>query len=112
MFAPPRPALVVDRVRYVGDPVAFVVAESLAEAKDAAELIVVDYEPLPAVTNTAAAAQPGAVPVWDECPDNISNIVERGNKSATEAADDGIACDTGSGVTGTTGAIPSPCASQ
>src|SRR2546423_6014572 len=86
MFAPPRPALVVDRVRYVGDPIAFVVAETLAEAKNAAELIVVDYEPLPAVTNTAAAAEPGAVPVWDECPDNISNIVERGDKSATEAA--------------------------
>lgn len=86
MFAPQRPALVVDRVRYVGDPVAFVVAESLAEAKDAAELIIVDYEALPAVTNTAAAAQPGAAPVWDECPDNISNIVEKGNKSATEAA--------------------------
>ena len=59
-----RPALVVDRVRYVGDPIAFVVAESIAQAKDAAELIVVDYEPPPAVTNTAAAAQPAAASVW------------------------------------------------
>ena len=43
MFAPQRPALVVDRARYVGDPVAMVIAETLAQAKDAAELVVVDY---------------------------------------------------------------------
>jgi carbon-monoxide dehydrogenase large subunit len=86
MFAPQRPALVVDRVRYVGDPVAFVVAESLAQAKDAAELVVVDYELLPATTSTWDSAQPGAPPVWDQCPDNISNILERGDKAATDAA--------------------------
>ncbi|WP_119419344.1 xanthine dehydrogenase family protein molybdopterin-binding subunit [Desertibaculum subflavum] len=86
MFAPQRPALVIDRVRYVGDPVAMVIADTLAQAKDAAELIQVDYEELPSVTSTAEATQPGAAPVWDECPDNISNIVERGNKAATEAA--------------------------
>ena len=51
MFAPQRPALVIDRVRYVGDPVAMVIAETLDQAKDAAELIEVDYEPLPAVTD-------------------------------------------------------------
>ena len=61
-----------DRVRYVGDPVAMVVAETLAEAKDAAELVEVDYEPLPSVTLTADAVKPGAPAVWDECPDNIS----------------------------------------
>jgi carbon-monoxide dehydrogenase large subunit len=86
MFAPQRPALVVDRVRYVGDPVALVIAETLAQARDAAELIEVDYEALPSVTDTAQAVSPGAPPVWDECPDNISNVVERGNKAATEAA--------------------------
>lgn len=86
MFAPQRPAIVVDRVRYVGDPVAFIVAESLAQAKDAAELVGVDYEVLPATTATYDSAQPGAPPVWDECPDNISNIVERGNKAAADAA--------------------------
>ena len=85
MFAPQRPALVVDRVRYVGDPVAMVVADTLAQAKDAAELIEVDYEALPSVTDTAQAVEPGAPPVWDECPDNVSNVVERGNKAATEA---------------------------
>jgi carbon-monoxide dehydrogenase large subunit len=86
MFAQPHPGLVGDRVRHVGDPVAMVVAETVMQAKDAADLIAVDYEPLPAVTDTAAAAQPGAPPVWDECPDNISNVFEAGDKGATEAA--------------------------
>jgi carbon-monoxide dehydrogenase large subunit len=86
MFAPQRPAIITDRVRYVGDPVAFVVAESLVQAKDAADLIAVDYDPLPSSTATYESAQPGAAPVWDECPDNISNILERGNKAATDAA--------------------------
>ncbi len=86
MFAPPRPALCVDRVRYVGDPVAMVVADTLARAKDAADAIEVDYEPLRSVTATDEATQPGAAPVYDECPDNISHVMERGNKAATEAA--------------------------
>ncbi len=86
MFAPQRPALCVDRVRYVGDPVAFVVAETLNEAKDAAELIAVDYEPLPSVTDTASAALPGSPPVWDECPDNISHVLQLGDKAKTDEA--------------------------
>ena len=53
MFAPQRPALIGDRVRYVGDPVAMVIAETLAEAKDAAELVIVGYEPLPSVTDAS-----------------------------------------------------------
>src|SRR5258705_8990585 len=72
-------------VRYVGEPVAFVVAETLPHAKDAAELIDIDYEALPSVTDTAEAAE-GKIAVWDECPDNISNLFEAGNKTATEAA--------------------------
>src|SRR5271155_2422374 len=72
MFAPQRPALIGDRVRYVGDPVAMVIAETLAQAKDAAELVVVDYDPLPSVTSVAAAADPDAPRVWDEN-DNISH---------------------------------------
>src|SRR5271169_3886777 len=60
MFAPQRPALVVDRARYVGDPVAMVIADTLAQAKDAAELVEVDYEPLPSVTSVAEAAEPDA----------------------------------------------------
>ncbi|MGH6990519.1 MAG: xanthine dehydrogenase family protein molybdopterin-binding subunit, partial [Stellaceae bacterium] len=86
MFAPQRPALVKDRVRYVGDAVAMVIAETVNEAKDAAELIQVDYEPLPAVTSVAEAAEPGSPRVWDENPDNVSHLVERGDKAATEAA--------------------------
>src|SRR5467141_3301176 len=63
MFAPQRPALVVDRTRYVGDPVAMIIAETLAQAKDAAELVEVDYDPLPSVTSTADAARPDAARV-------------------------------------------------
>lgn len=91
MFAPQRPPLVTDRVRYVGDPVVMVVAETLAEAKDAAELVAIDYEELPSVTATEDTVKPGAPAVWDECPDNISNNVERGNKAATEEAIKGAA---------------------
>jgi carbon-monoxide dehydrogenase large subunit len=86
MFAPQRPALVLDRVRYVGDPVVMVIAETLMQAKDAAELIAVDYETLPAVTSTAEAAKTDAPRVWDENPDNISHTVQHGNKAATDAA--------------------------
>ncbi len=84
MFAPPHRGLSAERVRYVGDPVALVVAETLAQAEDAAERVQVDYEPLPSVTSTAEAV--GGAPVWDECPDNISNLFEAGDKTATEAA--------------------------
>jgi carbon-monoxide dehydrogenase large subunit len=91
MFAPQRPAIVADRVRYVGDPVAMVVAETLAEAKDAAELVEVDYEALPSVTTTEDTVKPGAPAVWDECPDNISNFTERGKKAEVEEAFKGAA---------------------
>jgi aerobic carbon-monoxide dehydrogenase large subunit len=86
MFAPQRPALVIDRTRYVGDPVAMVIAETLMQAKDAAELVAVAYEALPSVTSVAEAAAAGAPRVWDENPDNISHRVEHGNKAATDAA--------------------------
>jgi carbon-monoxide dehydrogenase large subunit len=86
MFAPQRPALVTDRVRMVGDLVAMVVAETLAQAKDAAELVEVDYDPLPSTTLLEHAARPDAPRVWDENPDNISHTVERGDRAATDAA--------------------------
>ncbi len=85
-FAPQRPALVSERVRYVGDPVAMVVAETLGQAKDAAELVQIEYEPLPSVTSVIEAAQPGAPLLWDENPDNISHTYERGDRAATETA--------------------------
>src|SRR5262247_2610926 len=84
MFAPPHRGLTSDRVRYVGDPVALVIAETPAQAADAAETVRVDYEPLPSVTSTAEAI--GGPAVWDECPDNVSNLFEVGDKAATDAA--------------------------
>jgi aerobic carbon-monoxide dehydrogenase large subunit len=86
MFAPAHPVLVRDRVRCVGDPVAFLVAEALAQAEDAAELVRIDYEPLPSVTATAEAARAGSPPVWDECPDNVSNVFETGDEAAAASA--------------------------
>jgi len=86
MFAPPHPGLVMDRVRYVGDPIAVVVAQTPAAARDAAEQIRIDYEPLPATVSTADAARPGASAVWEACPDNVSNVWETGDRAATEAA--------------------------
>jgi carbon-monoxide dehydrogenase large subunit len=71
MYKPRYPVLAEDRVRWVGDCVAFVVAETVAQAMDAAELIEVDYEPLPVVVSTADASKPGAPQVWDGCKDNI-----------------------------------------
>jgi carbon-monoxide dehydrogenase large subunit len=85
MFWRAHLGLAQQRVRYVGEPVAFIVAESLAQAKDAAELVEVDYEILPSVTDTADAAS-GRHAVWEECPDNISNLFESGNKAAADAA--------------------------
>ncbi len=86
MFGRVHPVLARERVRYVGEPVALIVAETLAQAKDAAELIDVDYEALPSVVSTAAAAAPGSAAVWDECPDNVSHVWETGDRAATEAA--------------------------
>jgi aerobic carbon-monoxide dehydrogenase large subunit len=85
MFARAHLGLAQGTVRFVGEPVAFVVAETLAQARDAAELIAIDYEILPSVTDTADAAE-AKIAVWDECPDNISNLFEAGSKAATEAA--------------------------
>jgi len=84
MFAPPHRGLTQDRARYVGDPLALVIASTAAQAADAAELVRVDYEPRPAVTSTAEAI--GGPAVWDECPDNVSNLFEVGDKAGTDAA--------------------------
>jgi len=75
---PPYRALAIERARYVGDAVAVVIAETVAQAKDAAERIVVDYQPLPAVTDTAAAAQEGAPALWPEAAGNRSFVYEIG----------------------------------
>src|SRR5262249_8616699 len=85
-YKPRYPALVKDRVRFVGDYVAFVVAETKNQAMDAAELIDVDYEPLPAALGTAEAAKPGAPLVWDDCKDNICFTAIHGDKAKTDEA--------------------------
>jgi len=69
---PPHPAIAVSRVRYVGDAVAVVVAEDRYAAQDAADLVRVEYEPLPVVTDAERAAQPGAPQLHDEAPQNIA----------------------------------------
>jgi aerobic carbon-monoxide dehydrogenase large subunit len=68
----PRPALAADKVRFVGDPVACVVAETVAQAKDAAEAVTINIEPLPAVLKPADAVKPGAPLVFDAVPNNIA----------------------------------------
>ena len=78
--------LAVERVRFVGDPVVAVIAETLAQARDAAELVRIDYDPLPSVTSTRDAATPGAPAVWDEQPDNVCFIADIGNKDGAERA--------------------------
>jgi aerobic carbon-monoxide dehydrogenase large subunit len=79
--------LAVDQVRYVGDAVAAVIAETRAAAQDAAEAILVDYEPLPAVTDVGEAAKPGAPAVWPSlAPDNESVYFRLGDAAAVEAA--------------------------
>ncbi len=85
-YRAPRPLLAVDKVRAVGDRVAFVVAETLRQAQDAAELIAVDYEMLPAVTSVEDAVKSGAPAVWEECPGNVSFTLAFGNKDVTDAA--------------------------
>ena len=85
-FATPRPALARTRVRHVGDPVALVVAETREGAVDAAERVVVEYAPLPAVAATADAMRPGAPPVWDEAPDNVAFVSEAGSREAVARA--------------------------
>ncbi len=85
-YKPRYPALVEDRVRMIGDYVAFVVADTYYQAVDAAELIEIDYEPLPAIVSTGDAVNPGVPLVWDDCPNNVGFIQIEGNKEATDAA--------------------------
>ena len=79
-----QPALAGDRVRFVGEGVAFVVAETRLQALDASERIEVDYDPLPAVT--ACDEAPQGPPVWDDVADNVSFRWEIGDALATESA--------------------------
>lgn len=86
MREPPHPVLATGKVRHVGDPVALVIAETAKAAKDAAELVTVDYDLLPAVADTARAADSGQPAVHDEVPDNVCYTWGHGDKAATDAA--------------------------
>jgi len=86
-----RTALMNDKVRYVGDPVAFVVAETPAQARDAAEAVVVDIDPLPAVTDAAEAALPGAPQLYDHIPNNVALDYHYGDTAKIDAAFAGAA---------------------
>jgi aerobic carbon-monoxide dehydrogenase large subunit len=83
--APPHPVLADGAVRHVGDPVAFIVAETAKQARDAAELIEVDYDPLPSMTDLATAMDKGATLVWPDVAHNLAFDWEIGDKAATEA---------------------------
>src|SRR3974390_1279177 len=81
-----RTALMTDKVRYVGDPVAFVVAETLAQAREGGEAVVVDIDPLPAVTDPEEAARPGAPQLYDHIPNNVALDYHFGDAAKVEAA--------------------------
>lgn len=84
MHIPRYTVLAEDRVRWIGDCVAFVVADTAAQAQDAAELLQVNYEELAAVVSTADATKPGGPRVHDDCPDNISFVELIGDKAAAD----------------------------
>jgi carbon-monoxide dehydrogenase large subunit len=86
MLSPVRHALATDKVRHVGEAIAAVVAETLAQAKDAAEMVEVEIEPLPAVTTPSAAAAPGARALYDDVPGNVGLDFHFGDSDKVAAA--------------------------
>ena len=87
-YRPPYPALVLDRARHVGDPIVFIIGETEMQARDAAELVIIDYEPLPAITDTEKALLDGMPLVWPDAPNNIAFVHLLGDKTATDTAFD------------------------
>jgi len=86
MVEPPHPVLAQDEVRYVGDHVAVIIADSLAQARDAAELVRVDYDVLPAITDPAEALRSGKPQVWANAPGNLCYDWHLGDAAAVDAA--------------------------
>ncbi|HXA23337.1 MAG TPA: xanthine dehydrogenase family protein molybdopterin-binding subunit [Acetobacteraceae bacterium] len=86
MIVPPRLALAADRTRHVGDPVAFVVADTRDAGRDAAELVAVDWQELPSVVDAVAALEPRAAQLWDQAPGNLSYRFQKGDEPAVRAA--------------------------
>ena len=85
-FEAPQPPILRDKARHAGEIVAVVVAETAAAARDAADLVTVGYDPLPAVTDALAAVADGAPVVWDGCPGNAALDSEMGDAAAVEEA--------------------------
>ena len=86
MIAPPRHALARERARHVGDPVAFVVAETRNVARDAAELVMVDWQELPAIVDSTTAMRGDAPQLWDQAPSNMSYRFQKGDTDAVQVA--------------------------
>jgi carbon-monoxide dehydrogenase large subunit len=86
LVTPPRPALAVGHVRHVGEPVVLIVAKTAAQARDAADLVYIDYADRPAVVALDEAVEPGAPQIWDEAPGNLCFDWERGDAAATDDA--------------------------
>lgn len=86
VFTAPHYPIAVEKVRHVGEIVAVILATSVALAKDAAELVDVDYDILPSVTNTWDTAEPDAPKLWDDAESNVCVHAEVGDRAATEAA--------------------------
>ena len=85
MATPPHPVLATGTVRHVGDPVAFIVAETMDAARDAAELVAIDYDVLPSSTDLSATMDAAAARVWPEAPGNLCFDWDIGDKAATDA---------------------------
>jgi carbon-monoxide dehydrogenase large subunit len=86
MIVPPRLALAAERARHVGDPVAFVVAETRASARDAAERVAVEWQPLPSVVDAPAALLTAAPQIWQQAPNNLSYRFQKGDQAAVRTA--------------------------
>ena len=86
MANPTRPSLAADRVRFVGDPIALVVAETPVQARDAAEAVIADIDPLDAVTDAADAVAPDAPRLYDTVPDNVALDYHYGDAAAVDQA--------------------------
>ena len=86
MFLPPRPAIAFDRVMHIGYPVAVVVADVIDQARDAAERVVVEYEPRPGVVSARDAFAPDAPQLYDGCPNNEAYFYQAGDKAKVDTA--------------------------
>jgi len=86
MFHPYRGALITERARFVGDYIAFVIAETRDQARNAAELIEVEYKVLPAINSIQKALESDVTSIWPENPDNIAFTLEKGDEQAVEEA--------------------------